>query len=116
MAGLAGSLELLNVAGSAQHNAAENALADLTESLAGDLRTVRAIYVYVGYSAMDGAMKFIRKVQEMGKQVHMIACDCARGAKVRFAKELGIDVIWTWCGGEKECGEIFAQHASQQTV
>jgi len=42
----------------------------------------------------------------------MVACDCDRDAKVRFAEQLGIKTVWTRCGGEHECGEIFVKHSA----
>jgi len=109
MAFAVGSPGIIDSTCSEQHDAAENALSNLAESLAQDLGTIEVIYVYVGVSAMDGAMKFIKKVQELGKKVHMIACDCERDVKERFAQKLGIDITWTCCGGEDKCGEIFTR-------
>lgn len=91
---------------------AEATMSSLQEMLVIDLKTVETVYVYVGMNAMDGAMNFIEKLQKMGKQVHMIACDCDSRIKADFARKLGIDVIWTSCGGDAKCGEIFAQHAA----
>lgn len=100
---------IINAVCSSQRNAAERALGALAASLSEDLKTVETVYVYVGLTAMEGALQFIKKMQELGKTVHMIACDCDQHVKERFALKLGIDVTWTGCGGERKCGEIFAQ-------
>lgn len=107
-----GSLELAASACNAQKRAAEAILSRLQEEMAEDLQNVEVVYVYVGLSAMKGALAFIQSLQEMKKTVHMVACDCDRAAKVDFARRLGVDVIWSECGGKIECEEIFKKAAT----
>lgn len=112
LAVMTGSPAVLGSVVDASQEAAESALSGLEARLANDLPSVEVVYVYVGQTAMDAAMKFIRKLQSLGKTVHMIACDCNQRTKVNFAKTLGIDIIWTVCGGEDKCGEIFEQYSA----
>ncbi len=94
-----------------QKQAASKALANLENMLAHDLPFTKVVYVYIGVSARQSAMAFIKKLQELGKEVRMVACDCDQQVKENFAQQLGIDIIWTSCGGGAKCGEIFTQHA-----
>ncbi len=94
-----------------QQKAAEAAFFGLEEMIIHDLPQVEVVYIYVGVTAMEAAMIFIKKLQALQKKVCMIACDCDQVRKIDFARQLGLTITWTWCGGEKKCGEIFAQYA-----
>lgn len=77
-----------------------------------DLDTIDEVYVYVGLSAAEGAKALITGLVSQEKKVHMIACDCDQRTKTEFARELGIEIIWTtWCGGQDACGEIVREHS-----
>ncbi len=95
-----------------QHDAAERAFSNLEEMVKHDLPTIQTAYVYVGVSAQEAAMKFILELLRLGKVVKMIACDCDQTMKAMFANKLGIEVVWTYCGGEDKCGEVFRENAS----
>ena len=95
-----------------QRSKAESAFSSLEEMVTHDLPTVETVYVYVGESAKRAAMQFVRKIQSLGKTVHMVACDCGQQSKIEFARQLGIDITWTWCGGEETCGKIFRSNVA----
>src|SRR3989344_7035389 len=78
---------------------AERKLADVVNDLSSDIQNINSAYVYVGVAAMRGAMELIRGLQKADKKVTMVACDCDLETKSQFAQNLGIEVIWSECGG-----------------
>jgi hypothetical protein len=99
-----------------QEVAAEGAVSRLEQQIGQDLSSIETVYVYVGVSAKDKAFNLIKKLQSLGKTVHMVACDCDYRTKTDFADRLGIDIIWTECGGEQICGEIFRKFSAPAPI
>ena len=93
-----------------QEAAAEKVLIQLKEALLEDLKVVETVYVYVGGdNATPDALEFVSKLYKLGKQIHIVTCWCKNDAKVNFAKELGIDLMYTKnCDNSREfCGGLF---------
>lgn len=95
------------------HEEAEETLSGLLKTVSQDLVSVETVYLYVGLSAMSGGMDFIRVLKNLGKTVHMIACQCNKERKIALAKKLEIDIIWSDCSGAQKYSEIFEQSVGQ---
>lgn len=88
----------------------------LMEQLAEDLAEVLDVYVYVGLNAIQNAAELINDLQERGKVAHMIACSCCElKTKKELARELGIDLKLSQCGGQKICCKLIEDHRSITT-
>ncbi len=74
--------------------------------IARDLLSLEIAYVYVGTAYVDSAT-LIRWLQGLKKQVVMVACDCHKEEKQRLATELGIEILWSGCGGGVDLMKIF---------
>lgn len=85
---------------------AEAELLRLKTAMQDDVGQVDIVYIYVGASAMDGAMALIKDLKQLEKKVFMVACSCSAETKHIFAEELGVDWIRSECGGEDTLAEI----------
>ena len=97
-----------------QEATAKEVLIRLKDALLEDLKVVETVYIYVGgENATPDALKFVRKIRELGKSVHIVACYCQKKTKVDLANELGINIVFTRnCNDAKEfCGKLFEQHS-----
>lgn len=90
-----------------QRTDAERTVRQLQTDIEADIANIEEAYIYVGAAAMDGAMQLIRSLQDAGKKVHMVACDCMEADKVAFAIMLDItEVMWCECGGRETCAQL----------
>ncbi len=89
-----------------QTNAAERVVAELKQSIAKDLDIVHIVFVYVGAAALQGSTSLVRDLIEKGKEVRMVACDCAYDQKNEIKETYQIEWIACECGGEFTCSQI----------
>ena len=88
---------------------AEAEVLALKQQIVADTANIDEAYVYVGMAAIDGAMKLLQELKNMGKAAHMIACPCNFGEKSSFANKIHIDWVMSECGGERTCARIIRE-------
>lgn len=73
-----------------------------------ELSRINEAYVYLGKDGAGSGFEQIKKLMKQNKDftVILVACDCAAGEKVQFAKKYGLDLIWSECGGRKALRNI----------
>ena len=66
---------------------------------------VDMIYVYAGVNAMDQALHAASNLAGLSN-VTLVACRCQKEKKERFAKDNGIEIIFSNCGAQDTLGDI----------
>ncbi|HLD54947.1 MAG TPA: hypothetical protein VJB35_01680 [Candidatus Nanoarchaeia archaeon] len=67
---------------------------------------VEKIYLYVGRYAKDNALRAAQRMAGQGNKLTLVACDCDNREKREVAKEIGVPIIWSECGGRRTLEEI----------
>jgi hypothetical protein len=88
--------------------AAEGKLGQILHGIYGRIspEDVKQIYLYVGLYAKAGALRAARRIAGDGNKLTLMACDCDAREKSTFARELGVPILWSECGGRRALRRI----------
>jgi hypothetical protein len=84
-------------------------LDSIIHKLHGEVKADK-VYLYAGLYAMDGALHAASHLARQGIDLSIVACYCDWERKKSAAKQMGVELIQSECGGRRTLSDIVKKY------
>jgi hypothetical protein len=84
-------------------------LGEILHKLNGEVKADK-VYLYAGLYALDGALHAASHLANQNVDLSIVACYCDWERKKSAAKQMGVELIQSECGGRRTLSEIVNQY------